>query len=143
MGGILSELIVNESVYSIVGVGLNLNFRKELLPLELQQTATTTLSELEIEYDVEDITCKIALAFFNTLDRIEADSSITSILDTWRNLNCTLGRDVMIETDDQHFNGKAMDITENGFLIVKMPSGKLMEVQAGDVIHLKQPVSKN
>ena len=135
IGGILSELIADGELYSVIGVGLNLNFQREILPEELHQTATTVMTELESQYDIEDITCKIALDFFGTLDNIGTTISIASILDTWRNLDCTLGEDVIIETRDQRFNGRAVDITEHGFLIVKMPSGELREIQAGDVIH--------
>ena len=138
IGGILSELIAEDELYSVVGVGLNLNFQREILPEELHQTATTIMTELESQHNIEDIICKIALDFLGTLDNIGTTLTISSILDTWRNLNCTLGEAVIIETESQRFNGRAIDITEHGFLIVKMPSGEQREIQAGDVIHSRQ-----
>jgi BirA family transcriptional regulator, biotin operon repressor / biotin---[acetyl-CoA-carboxylase] ligase len=54
------------------------------------------------------------------------------ILERWRQLSVTLGRQVRVEMPGREFEGLAQDISEDGSLIVDG-----VAVSAGDVIHLR------
>lgn len=56
-------------------------------------------------------------------------------MNRWRKYNVTLGKNIRVISaieDGENFEGKAVDIDENGALIVETPEG-LRTVYAGDV----------
>ena len=54
------------------------------------------------------------------------------VLAEWRALSCMLGQDVTVTSIDKTFSGKAVDIDENGNLLVATPEG-VEVVMAGDI----------
>ena len=55
------------------------------------------------------------------------------VLDEWRKYSCTLGQEVQVIAPDMTYFGKAVDIDEEGLLIVRKDDGALEKVVAGDV----------
>ena len=58
------------------------------------------------------------------------------LLEEWRSLSATLGRDVRIVAPGGEIIGQAIDIDTNGALILKADDGSLNTAIAGDCIHL-------
>jgi BirA family biotin operon repressor/biotin-[acetyl-CoA-carboxylase] ligase len=58
------------------------------------------------------------------------------IYEEWRSRSITLGRQVRITSTDGDLYGKAMDLEEDGALIIKTEND-LMRVLAGDCMHLR------
>ncbi len=61
----------------------------------------------------------------------------TEVLKQWRDLSATLGQDVRIIQRDKLIEGVAIDVTEEGALLVRVKDGSLKVVHAGDVEHLR------
>ena len=55
------------------------------------------------------------------------------VLDEWRKYSCTLGQEVKVIAPDMTYYGTAVDIDEEGLLIVRKENGALEKVVAGDV----------
>ena len=55
----------------------------------------------------------------------------------WREATATLGRDVRIETADEPISGRAVDITNEGRLVLLQSDRSRIEIDVGDVVHLR------
>ncbi len=112
VAGILGEIY---DTYVLLGIGVNL---QNEIPPELKEIATN-LPMVNKE--------KLLMLI---LELLENTLSLTSetILEEWRKYQCTLGRKVVIEDDGTV--GVAMDIDENGFLIISTEN-EFRKIKAG------------
>ena len=103
----------------------------------------------EDAYDVRDIAISIADVATEPFTRVElladilknmedlyelaCEQGFAPILEEWRKYSCTLGQEVKVIAPDMTYYGTAIDIDEEGLLIVKKTDGELEKVVAGDV----------
>ena len=59
------------------------------------------------------------------------------LINEWKKLSSTLGRKVKVVSGKDTFSGIAEDIDDEGMLILRLPSGGLKKISAGDVIMLR------
>ena len=71
---------------------------------------------------------------FDKIYREVNESGFGKVFELWRKYNITLGRNVRVISagDGEIFTGKAVDLNEDGALVVKTVDG-LRAVYAGDV----------
>jgi BirA family transcriptional regulator, biotin operon repressor / biotin---[acetyl-CoA-carboxylase] ligase len=65
------------------------------------------------------------------------DKGGQSIIDKWRSFSLTLGRRVKVYCQDKHIEGQAVDIDQDGALLVRKDSGLIQKVFSGDVMHCR------
>jgi BirA family biotin operon repressor/biotin-[acetyl-CoA-carboxylase] ligase len=136
--GILTEMRTNGSEidHVILGVGINVNFEREVLPEDIRGTSTTLKHEMGKEIDLElffkNLLVKLDLYYIQFISGTSED-----VLKKWRYLCDTLGMEVRIETSNESFQGKALDLDTSGALVLKKSSGEIQKIFAGDCIHLK------
>jgi len=132
IGGILIENIFREEkVLSIIGIGLNVNNKMKFSGL----CGVTSISEI-VGFNVpRDVLIKaLTLEIINTLRKGNAKE----IINSWRRSNITLGKRIIIKLSCKEvIEGKALDISDAGELIVKDNSGRTVKVHYGDVIYLE------
>jgi BirA family transcriptional regulator, biotin operon repressor / biotin---[acetyl-CoA-carboxylase] ligase len=119
--------------YAVLGVGMNAN----LDPLDLgvmDREITTIRSELGRDVDLLLLIRVILSNLDAVLGRIE---DFGTVLDEWRNLNCTLGEQVRVQRLGETIEGRAVDLTREGALLLATPRGPV-EVFEGEIEHLKQ-----
>jgi BirA family biotin operon repressor/biotin-[acetyl-CoA-carboxylase] ligase len=119
--------------YALVGIGLNVNNE---LPPELAGAATT-LREL-LGRPVPRL--PLFLKLLEELDDVYArvrEGRWGEVLREWRSKSSTLGRIVRVETPESAFTGLAVDVREDGALLIRLENGKIKEFYSGDVIHLR------
>ncbi len=58
-----------------------------------------------------------------------------TVLDEWRNLNCTLGERVRVRRLGETIEGRAVDLTPEGALLLAAPDGTV-ELFEGEIEHL-------
>ena len=68
------------------------------------------------------------------LDRI---GDFQGALEKWRNLNCTLGEKVRVRRFGEVLEGRALDLTAEGALLLATPQGTV-ELFEGEVEYLRQ-----
>ena len=66
----------------------------------------------------------------------EARRDLDAVVDRWRDRSLTLGRDVRVETASGPVEGRAVDVTDLGALVVDTDDGRVT-VTAGDCEHLR------
>jgi BirA family transcriptional regulator, biotin operon repressor / biotin---[acetyl-CoA-carboxylase] ligase len=119
--------------YVILGVGMNAN----LDPAELgvrDREITTIRSELGRDVDLLELLRVVLSDLDAELGRIE---DFRAILEDWRNLNCTLGERVRVIRLGETIEGKAVDLSPEGALLLVARRGTV-EVFEGEIEHLRQ-----
>ncbi|MBI2853011.1 MAG: biotin--[acetyl-CoA-carboxylase] ligase [Chloroflexi bacterium] len=131
MCGILVESGVqgNAVGYSIVGIGLNVNFRLEDFP-EVQTTATALSQEMGKEVS----RLAVLRSLLAEIERLYlALTGGESVYEEWREALVTLGQRVRVIAGRTVYEGIAESVTRDGSLILRQADGNRITVVAGDV----------
>lgn len=131
--GILTEMSaeIDAINYVVIGMGINVNVNQEDFPLELQAIATS-LSMITGQ-EVSRLT--LLNAILEELEEVYNDviqNGFMPMLAEWRNLSITLGQKVNVIGSGREFSGTAIDIDQDGALLVQTENC-LERVLAGDV----------
>ncbi len=119
--------------YVILGIGMNAN----LDPAELgvpDREVTTIRSELGRDVNLLDLLRALLSNLDTEFGRIE---DFGAVLEDWRNLNCTLGEKVRVRRFGETIEGRAVDLTTEGALLLSTRQGTV-ELFEGEVEHLRQ-----
>ncbi len=135
LGGILTEAKSRgkKVLFVVVGIGINLNSDAADFPTELRESATSLKTETGKEIPNDSIIHKV-------LEEIErwygmlTEGNSRQILDEWKRLSSTLGKNVRITTGEGIFEGVAETLDEAGRLVLRLASGARKVVGSGDVI---------
>jgi BirA family transcriptional regulator, biotin operon repressor / biotin---[acetyl-CoA-carboxylase] ligase len=119
--------------YVILGVGMNAN----LDPAELgvpDREVTTVRSELGRDVDLLELIRALLSDLGSELGRIE---DFGSVLEDWLGLNCTLGEKVRVRRFGETLEGRAVDLSQEGALLLATSRGTV-ELFEGEIEHLTQ-----
>ncbi len=138
LGGILTEMAseIDKIHYLVLGIGVNVNVEEKSFPSELRERATSIVRELGLKVDRVQLLRRI-------LEALEAEYLLLlsqgpgAVLNHWRELSATLGKEVEVQTGQTSFKGRALDIDEEGALILEQAGGQRLRVTSGDVVHLR------
>ena len=133
--GILTEITgeLARITYMVIGIGINVNMSREDFPEELQSVAAS-LAEMNGE-DLSRVELfRAVLEEFDKLYREVSASGFDKVIERWKKYNVTLGKNVRVISagDGESFTGKAIDLDEDGALVVETAQGR-RTVYAGDV----------
>ena len=132
LGGILTELSVDPATgkveYAIVGIGINLSGID--FPPELKNIATSLEAITGTAPDRDILAAKLLVH----LEQMSMDlqSKKASIMARYRSLCVTLNKEITLLQADTCRQGFALDITEDGSLLVKFSDGNIQEVNSGE-----------
>lgn len=133
--GILTEMSAEMDgiKYIVVGIGINVNISRDEFPEELREIATS----LSIMKREEIPRVAFLQAVLRAFDRLYAEvlaSGFAPVFAAWRRYAVTLGKEVRVlgVRTGENFEGRAVDIDEDGALLVETESG-IRRVLAGDV----------
>ena len=134
--GILTEMNaeIERVNFIVIGVGINANISADEFPADIKNIASS-LSEMNSGKNISRV--EFFRAVLEELDKLynEINSNgFERIFKLWRKYNITLGHDIKIISAEsgENFSGKAVDIDEDGALIVETSDG-LKTFYAGDV----------
>jgi len=129
--GILIENEVkgSKAVYSIIGIGINVDLNIADYP-EIAATAAS----LKNKSGKDDSRARIIRSLLTELERLYLILPRgKSIYETWRDRLVTLGKKVSARSGNQTIAGMAESVDESGALIIRPSNGRLTRVVAGDV----------
>ncbi len=132
--GILTEMSAEfgHINYVVIGTGINVCVPKEMVPPELRDSAISLADKAKEPINRVELLAKV-LANLEELYEIVLKQGFKPILALWRNYSTTLGKMVKVIAPDTTYVGKALDINEDGILLVQKEDGTIAEVLAGDV----------
>lgn len=115
---------------ALVGVGINVNMDVDAYP-EIAGIATSVKQALGFDLPRE----LVLAAFCDHVERLyeEAASGSGRPFEAWKQRLITLGREVVATGGGQALRGNAVDVTDDGALVIETPDGERHSVEAGDV----------
>lgn len=135
LAGILTELSVEAESgaarYAVAGIGVNCRQRPEDFPPELRDRACSLEMLLGRAVDRNRLAAEMILRLHRMERGLRTEKS--AVLDRYRRDCVTLGREVTFPQGDQILVGRAVDVGENGELLVALPGGKTVAVASGEV----------
>jgi len=130
LGGLLTELIVEENRVRALIIGMGININTTEFPADISRTATSLLLEQNKTYRRLDI---LRLILSEIAGRLPQIYNPESWLPEYRPLCLTLGREVRVIAQNGDFTGKALDVDDEGELLVEMQNGGRQTVRSGEV----------
>lgn len=134
--GILSELQLDENGsidYAVVGIGVNVGLKKEDFPPELRTMAASLNLSLHKSYTCQEVLTAILEEFAALYERWLLEGS-TVVLALWKELNCTLGKKVLVKDNDKViFTGETIAVDETGALLVRNENGLIKSFDFGEI----------
>ncbi len=132
--GILAEVNFanGQPEHVIIGLGINVNQSLPDLPADCRETTTS----LKIELGQQVARLSVLTQFIQHWDkhyRGFLQEGYRYLRPHWLANNVTLGRIVNINRTNEVISGKAIDISEQGGLLVRLTDGKVQEFLAEDV----------
>ena len=142
LGGILAESVVEDGRLSAVVVGMGLNVRwPSVLPVELASIAVAANHVSDQPLERADLLVAVLLRFEHLVESLASEGGAATLRKRYLSCCRTLDREVRVELADESFTGRAVDVREDGHLVVETEDGP-REVTAGDVVHLRAPGSR-
>ncbi len=132
----------DDRVVVVVGVGINVVWPRDLSgeAAEVAEVATA-LNWLGtgVEVDRADLLVGFLRALAGRYATL-VSAGPADLLDAWRSRSATLGRRVRVDLGRDDLEGTAVDVTDEGHLVVETPEGDRRTVTVGDVVHLRAPL---
>jgi len=137
LAGILAESVVRDGgvVALVVGTGINVNWPSDL-PDELAAIATSLDRHAGHPVDREDLLVAVLRGLDPILGALEGPGGAEALLLRYRHLSATIGQRVRVELGAGALEGVALDVADDGHLLVAVDS-EAVRVAAGDVVHLR------
>ena len=120
----------------MIGIGINVNNTSANVPGELQLGASSLLMELGEPVERAALVAQLFAELESLYERLQQKDS-ACILEYWRSFSATLGRPVRVIQRESLIKGIAIDVTEEGALLVRVEDESLVAVHAGEVEHLR------
>ena len=133
LGGILTELALNDKEkveYAIIGIGINCK-KPQDFPAELQQTVTSVQEISHTHCSAEKLTAKLVEALWKMSKMLFIGK--TEIMDIYRQRCITLGKEIKVVRGDSVEYGTALDLDEDGGLLIRFRDGNEKIVTSGEV----------
>ncbi len=134
IAGILSEAAVNMNgiQYIVTGIGLNINNSLQDFPGDLRTDPTSVLVEKKRPVSrVKILQRLLTLLEAHYFQLLEGD--FAGILKTGKSLSLVLGQEVKFDTASGPMVGRAVDLDENGSLLVRDEFGVVHAVISGEI----------
>ncbi len=130
--GILTEMNgeIDKINFIVVGIGVNVNI--DSFPVGLQDKATSLSIEASKKIDRKLLTASM-LNNFERYYRTFLDEGFFSIRNLCKEYSLTLGKDVKVIMNNKEYVGQAVDICNDGSLIVAFKNGEKKAITSGEV----------
>jgi BirA family transcriptional regulator, biotin operon repressor / biotin---[acetyl-CoA-carboxylase] ligase len=137
--GILTEMSaeVDRINYVVVGIGINVKHKKDDFAKVIIDSAISLEGYLERNNNYENLNRNVIIK--NILIEFEKvylgilNGKTGYIIDMWKKYSVTLNRDIKIIGINCEYIGKAIDITNEGKIVVKLTDGNIKEFISGEI----------
>lgn len=132
LGGILTELGMENGVvsYAIVGIGINCNQHENDFPPELQSIACSLSSVTSQPVDRSKLASAL-LCHLKTMSRQLHARDV--IMARYRRDCVTIGKEITVIAGELSRPGRALEVLDNGSLLVEFENGHTDAVSSGEV----------
>ena len=134
LGGILTGLGLRPDGtvdYAIIGIGINCCQGPQDFPQDIADMAASLAMIAEKEIDRARVAAAMMEALWHMGDTLLTEKDV--MLQRYRRDCITLGQDVVLVRGDEKRYGTALDIDEEGALIVRYDNGEIAAVNSGEI----------
>jgi BirA family biotin operon repressor/biotin-[acetyl-CoA-carboxylase] ligase len=133
LAGVLTEFSVREKKvdWAVLGMGMNVGWHPEV-PQGSGAPATSLLEETGQPVSRNELLVEI-LKGFEALYRDVLRGSMEALYDEWNHKCLVLGKAVVIESDTERIEGRALRIDDCGALIIEDAKGDQRRILTGEV----------
>lgn len=137
-GGILAEarFMGNECLFAVVGIGINVNLLRKDIPSEIIESATSLRLASSKDLDRSELMEGILRSFDEWYGHL-MEGQKERIITKWKEISLTIGKDVKAIKGGKVIKGLAVDIDEDGKLLLQLSSGEIRRIDSGDIVHLR------
>jgi len=133
--GILTEMSAEPDIINwvVVGIGININIEHQEFPEDIQENAIS----LKEVFGKEISRVKMVQIFLQEFEKYYENLNrrkFSSILKEWKLYSHTLRRKIKVDMGERIITGEAVEINEEGALILKKEDGKLVKIISGTII---------
>jgi len=134
LGGILTEadMELDRINFVVVGIGINVNMTRALFPPSIKDTATSLQEALGREISRIALIQSILRYLEQWYQRL-AQGNVEEITRRWKELSLVKGQQIEVTSLGEVVRGTALDIDEDGALLVQTDTNTIKRVVAGDV----------
>ncbi len=138
LGGILTEVRSEPDriKIAITGIGINVNIEKKGFPPEIKSIATSIRNETGEYHSRSRIIIQILKEFEDFYKGLKRDGK-GPLIETWKELSSIIGKNVRVTAGKETISGFAEDIDEEGMLLLRISSGVIKKISAGDLTVLR------
>jgi len=129
LSGMLSELEAEADRVFFINIGMGINVNNDPTGVEPRATSLKKLMGREISK------IKLLARFLDEFEDRLKNVDFEDVISEWKKYAVTLQRQVRIVTQREVSEGLAVDVDENGALIVKLADGSLKKILYGDCFH--------
>ncbi|HDK25612.1 MAG TPA: biotin--[acetyl-CoA-carboxylase] ligase, partial [Candidatus Atribacteria bacterium] len=116
----------------VVGIGINANIEHQDFPEDIQEN-TISLKEVSGKEVLRVMLIQTFLQEFEKYYDKFKRKEFLSILEEWKLNSHTLGKKVRVDMGEKIITGEAVNINEEGALILKKEDGKLINIISGTI----------
>lgn len=123
--GILTEMNaeLNRINYVVIGIGINVNLDEDEIPNDIRSIATSLKIESKDTINRKRLLCSILDNFEILYDEFLEDCNMETALNICRENSAILGKEIQVMKKDSCLCAKAIDITNDGRLLVEYMDG--------------------
>ncbi len=135
LSGILAESILREKkiLALVLGIGINLNEKRDEMPEEIRATATSLMELSGQPVERERFLCMFLEQFEKDYERFER-TLYREVVDEWKQRCHQFGKKVLLSTPFGQEEGIVRDIDSSGYLVYEDKSGQLHALVAGEIV---------
>ena len=126
VSGMLSELETENDRILFISIGMGINVNND--PTGIEQAASSLQKLSGREVSKNELLNRFLERFGNSM----ANAEYLNVISEWKKNTITLGRRVKIVTHREEAEGLAVDVDDNGALILEMVDGERKKIIYGD-----------
>ena len=129
LSGMISEMIVSKDfgTYVNIGIGVNVNNDPPLTNTKATSLLTLTGKKTSVR--------NLLFTFLNRFNDHLDGGAFNTVVSEWKKETVSIGKPVRIETTTEITEGHAVDVDDDGAMMVRMKDGFMKRVIYGDCFH--------
>ena len=117
-------------MYVVIGIGVNLFFDRGEAPSYLREIAGSVFDVSGVEYHAPTLCAEIV----NELEKLLSDENDSEkVLNEYRSRSIVLGQEISVIQGDEEKRAAALDICEDGSLLVRYENGFTSKLCGGEI----------
>lgn len=129
ISGILSEMEAELDSVTFICIGLGINVNNDPTPDEPKATSLNKILGKQVPR------IKVLKPFLDDFEDAVNDANLDNVVSEWKKYTETLNRHVRIVTVHEESEGLAVDVDDDGALILKLSDGSFKRIIYGDCFH--------